>query len=128
MPDLLDRAILIGVGLEKKAREFMDALEEAGRAGAAKPAAGAEGLTPKETLENRIVEDGVKAAKEFLSVLKSVREKLDTELTASSGKVLDRLHVATRDELDVVKEMARVAREKVDRLEKKVEDLERRLG
>ncbi|MBI5810903.1 MAG: accessory factor UbiK family protein, partial [Deltaproteobacteria bacterium] len=45
----------------------------------------------------------------------------------ASGKVFERLNVAREEDIDVVKEMARVAREKVDSLEKRVAGLEARL-
>ncbi|MBI5588440.1 MAG: accessory factor UbiK family protein [Deltaproteobacteria bacterium] len=130
MADLIDKAILIGIGLEKKAKEVLEELQQAGKAakgaeGAEKPA---EELTPKQLIENKVVEDGVKALKEFLGVVRSARERLEKDLTSSSGKVLEKLNVPTSDDLDIVKEMARIAREKVDRLEKKVEELEARLG
>ncbi len=48
-------------------------------------------------------------------------------MTGSSEKVLDKLHAARSEDIDVVKEMARVAREKVDTLEKRVGALEAKL-
>lgn len=133
MADLIDKAILIGIGLEKKAKEALEELQKAGKsakeadeAGAGEKASGE--LTPKQLIENKVVEDGVSVLKEFLGVVKSAREKLEKDVSSSSGKVLEKLNVPTSDELDIVKEMARVAREKVDRLEKKVEELEARLG
>lgn len=124
MADLLDKAILIGMGLERKAREVLEELEKSGKG--SKDASG-EGLPPREAVENRVVDEGVRALKEFLSVVSSAKEKLEKEVTSSSGKVFEKLNVATQDELEVVKEMARLAREKVDKLEKRVSDLEARL-
>lgn len=130
MADLIDKAILIGIGLEKKAKEVLDDLQKAGKTekAAEGEAAAHEDLTPKQLIENKVVEDGVKALKEFLGVVKSAKEKLDREFSTSSEKVLERLNVPSVNELEIVKEMARIAREKVDRLEKKVEELEGRLG
>ena len=131
MADLIDKAILIGIGLEKKAKEALEELQKAGKsakeaeAGAGEKAEGE--LTPKQLMENKVVEDGVSVLKEFLGVVKSAKERLEKDVSSSSGKVLGKLNVPTSDELDIVKEMARVAREKVDRLEKKVEELEARL-
>ena len=131
MADLIDKAILIGIGLEKKAKEALEELQKAGKsakeaeAGAGEKAEGE--LTPKQLIENKVVEDGVSVLKEFLGVVKSAKERLEKDVSSSSGKVLEKLNVPTSDELDIVKEMARVAREKVDRLEKKVEELEARL-
>lgn len=125
MADLFDKAILIGMGLEKKAKEVIEELEKAGKEG--KPDAGGEGLGPKQTIENRLVDDGVKALKEFVSIVKAAKDKLEKDVSSSSEKVFDKLNVATTDDLEVVKEMARVAREQVERLERRVAELETRL-
>lgn len=137
MADILDKAILIGMGLEKKAREMLDELQKAGkqtseeRSGAKPEAAGApsgESLPPRQAVENKLVEDGVVVLKEFLAFVKAGKEKLEKEVTSSSGKVFEKLNVASQDDIDIVKEMARIAREKVDKLEKRVEELEARLA
>lgn len=128
MADILDKAILIGMGLEKKAKEVLDDLQQAGKAASEAKAGGAEPLSAKETVENKVVEDGVKALKEFLTLVKSAREKIEKEVASSSGKVMEKLNVATLEDLEIVKEMARVAREKVDNLEKRVAELEESIG
>lgn len=129
MADLLDKAILIGIGLEKKAKEVLGDLQQAGKEAKASAAApGAEPLTSKETVENKVVEEGVKALSEFLNVIRSVKTRIESEVQSSSGKVFDKLHIATEDDIEVVREMARIAREKVDSLEKRVEELEARLS
>lgn len=125
MADLLDKAILIGIGLEKKAKEVLDELQQAGKSSEA----ASEGeLPPKEAAENKVVEEGIRALREFLSLVKSGKERLDKEFATSSEKVLEKLNVATQNDMDVIKEMARIAREKVDKLEKRVAELESRLG
>lgn len=129
MADLLDKAILIGLGLEKKAKEVLEELQKAGKESKSEGGAGeGEGLSAKQVVENKVVEDGVKALKEFLSAVKSVKERIESEVSSSSGRVLEKLNVPTQDDIDIVREMARIAREKVDRLEKKVTELEARLG
>jgi len=125
MADLLDKAILIGMGLEKKAKEALCELESAGKS--AKGAPSSEGLPPRQAAENRVVDEGVRALTEFVSLVKSAKEKLEKDVASGSGKVFEKLNVATSEELEVVKEMARVAREKTDRLEKRVAELEARL-
>jgi BMFP domain-containing protein YqiC len=134
MADIIDKAIEVGMGLEKKAKEVLDELQKSGEAAKKEKAAeGTEGtgtpedLTPRQVVENRVVEEGVKALKEFLCIINTVKEKLGREFVAGSGKLAEGLHVATEDDIDVVKEMARVAREKVDALEKRMEALEKRL-
>ncbi len=124
MSDLIDKAILIGLGLEKKAKETLDELERAGKAGVAAPAAG-EPLSPKQAVENKVVEEGIKTLKDFLGLVKTAKEKLDKEVTAGSGKVLGKLNVATQEDIEVVKEMIRVSREKIENLDKRLAELEK---
>lgn len=137
MADILDKAILIGMGLEKKAREMLEELQRAGKQGTdegsgVKPeatgASSSEVLPPRQAVENKLVEDGVVVLKEFLAFVKAGKEKLEKEVSSSSGKVFEKLHVASQDDIDIIKEMARIAREKVDKLEKRVEELEARLA
>jgi BMFP domain-containing protein YqiC len=134
MSDMIDKAIEVGMGLEKKAKEVLDELQKSGEAvkkekAAEAPAApGApEDLSTSQVVENRIVAEGVKALKEFLCIINSAKDKLGRDFVAGSGKLAEGLHVATEEDIDVVKEMARVAREKVDELEKRMEALEARL-
>ncbi|MBI5344397.1 MAG: accessory factor UbiK family protein [Deltaproteobacteria bacterium] len=120
MADILDSAIKICLGLEKKAKEIIEELQKA-----SVPEGG--DLTAKQSLENKVVLEGVKAVKELLKAVNSAKDKLEEELSGASGKVFERLNVAREEDIDVVKEMARVAREKVDNLEKRVAGLEARL-
>ncbi|MBI5562709.1 MAG: accessory factor UbiK family protein [Deltaproteobacteria bacterium] len=134
MADLLDKAVMIGLGLEKKAKEALEQLEAAGKAASeakaagAAPGASAPGLSAKQLIENKVVEDAVGAFKELLAAIATSRERFEKEAQAISERVMERLNVPTRTELDVVKEMVRVAREKTDLLEKRVEELERRVS
>lgn len=125
MSDLLDKAILIGMGLEKKAKEVLDELENAGKT--SKEATGGEGLPPRQAAENKVVDEGVRALKEFVTLVKSAKEKLEKDVSSGSEKVFEKLNVATQNDIELIKEMARVAREKVDKLEKRVAELEKRL-
>ncbi len=134
MADIIDKAIEVGLGLEKKAKEVLDELQKSGttarkeKAAESQKAAGApEDLTPAQVVENKVVQEGVKALKELLCVINTVKDKLANGFAASSGKLAEGLHVATEDDIDVVREMARVAREKVDELEKRMEALEAKL-
>ena len=42
--------------------------------------------------------------------------------------MLDKINAATKDDVEIVKEMARISREKVDKLEKRVAELEAKLN
>lgn len=131
MSDLLDKAVLIGMGLEKKAKEALEELERSGKAATeARTATGATGpvLSSKQLIENKVVEDAVKVLKDLLSAITTGKEKFEKEAQATTERVMDKLNVPTRTEVDVIKEMARISREKVDLLERRVEELERRLA
>lgn len=127
MADLLDKAILIGLGLEKKAKEVLEELQQAGKNAQGPAPAEGEGLSAKQAVENKLVEDGVKVLKEFLSVIKSTKEKIEKDVSGSSEKVFEKLNLATQSDIEIVKEMARIAREKTDKLEKRVAELEERI-
>ncbi len=129
MADMLDKFITLGIGLEKKATEALGELEKLGKEAVEEEEAkeketGKEGLGAKKEFENRLVDHGVKAISEFILLLKDCRVKAEGEVLDSGEKVMDKLHVASKEELEVTKEMARVAREKVDELEKRVAALE----
>lgn len=128
MSDLIDKAILIGLGLEKKAKEALAELEKAGKPEEGATDDRAEGVTAKQSAENRVVDEGIRALKEFISVIRGAKEKLDKEFVSTSGRVLDKLNVATVEDIEVVKEMARTAREQADRLEKRMDELEARVN
>ena len=133
MSDLFDKALLIGMGLEKKAKEALEELQKEGKqeavaTGGDDAGTKGEGTSPKQAVENKVVEDGVRVLKEFLNLVKTGREKLEKEVTSSSGRLLDKINAATKDDVEIVKEMARISREKVDKLEKRVAELEAKLN
>jgi BMFP domain-containing protein YqiC len=119
MPDMLDRMLLVAMGLEKKVKEVIDDLQKTG-----KEESGEEGLSAKEVVENKIVDEGVGVVKELLSVVDGARKRIEEELASKSGRIREKIHAADSEEIEVVKEMARLAREKVDALEKRVDELE----
>jgi len=119
MPDMLDRMLLVAMGLEKKVKDVIDELQKTGEQDK-----GEEGLSAKEVVENKIVDEGVGVVKELLSVVDGARKRIEEELARKSDKIRDKIHAADSEEIEVVKEMARVAREKVDALEKRVDEIE----
>ena len=116
---MVDRMLLVAMGLEKKVRDVIDDLQRAGQEGRTE-----EGLSAKEAVENRFVEEGVGVVKELLGTLENARARIEEELASRSGKIRERIRAADSEELEVIREMARLAREKVDALEKRVEELE----
>jgi BMFP domain-containing protein YqiC len=129
MTDIVDKFITLGIGLEKKAREALAELEKLGTEEIEDDGdENDEGLGAKKEFENRLVDHGVKAIGEFVAILKDCRVKAEGDFKDSSEKVMNKLHMASLDELEVAIEMARVAREKVDELEKRVNALEGKKG
>lgn len=129
MADILDKAVRIGLGLEKKAKEALQELEAAGKAATdERTAAGGQGLTGKQIVENKVVEDAVKVLKDLLEAITTGKERFEKEAQATSERVMEKLNVPTRTEVDVIKEMARISREKTDLLERRIEELERRFS
>jgi len=123
MTDILDKAILIGIGLEKRAKDILNELASEGKE--AKPPEG-EGLPPKQELENKLVEEGTKMVRELVATVKAGKEKVDKEIEEAVHHLLEKFKVATKDDMEIIEKMAQVAREKVDKLEKRIEELEKK--
>jgi BMFP domain-containing protein YqiC len=128
MADFIDKAILLGTGVEKKLKELVNELEEEGQKEKSKTKDSEEGkagkLPPKERLENRIVNDSVGALKEIITLLKEGKAKIESEIFGGAETISEKLNIATKTELETVKEMARIAREKADLLEKRLTKIE----
>ncbi|MBI5047803.1 MAG: accessory factor UbiK family protein [Deltaproteobacteria bacterium] len=123
MTDILDKAILIGLGLEKRVKDALNELASEGKE--AKTGEGGE-LPPKQELENKLVDEGVKAVRELIATVKGGKEKVDKEIQEVVERLLEKCKVATKDDMEIIEKMAQVAREKVDALEKRMEELEKR--
>jgi len=127
MSDILDSILLVGMGIEKKVKESLDDLRKSGQSEGGEEAddgEGKKGLSPKQRVENKLVGDGIGVVKEILSVVDGAKTRIEEEIESNSGRIRGKLHAADSDEIEVIKEMARVAREKVDVLEKRVNELE----
>lgn len=122
MTDILDKAILVGMGMEKRVKDFLNELSEE-----AKTSGTGSKLPPAKEVENRVVEEGVKILREIVAAARSGKEMIDEHIKNAVEEILERFKVATREDIDVVEKMAQVAREKVDRLEKRIEELEKNL-
>ncbi len=129
MSDMLDNILLVGMGLETKVKEALEELRKSGKGeggedGGEKKEGGDGGLTPKQVVENKIVDEGIGIVKELLCVVDGAKTRIEEEISANSGRIRTKLHAADSEEIEVIKEMARLAREKVDTLEKRVDELE----
>ena len=123
--NILDKAILIGIGLEKRLKDALNELASEGKE--AKAGEGGE-LPPKQELENKLVDEGVKAVRELVATVKAGKEKVDKEIEEAVKHLLEKFKVATKDDMEIIEKMAQVAREKVDKLEKRIGELEKQVG
>ena len=123
MSDILDKAILIGIGLEKRLKDTLNELASEGKE--AKTGEGGE-LPPKQELENKLVEEGTKVVRELIATVKAGKEKVDKEIEEAVQHLLEKFKVATKDDMEIIEKMAQIAREKVDKLEKRIEKLEKK--
>src|SRR3989304_8333704 len=124
MTDILDKAILIGLGLEKRVKDALNKLASEGKE--AKTGEGGE-LPPKQELENKLVDEGGKVVRELIGTVKAGKEKVDKEIQEGVEHLLEKFKVATKDDMEIIEKMAQVAREKVDKLEKRIGELEKKL-
>lgn len=123
MTDILDKAILIGIGVEKRLKDTLNELASEGKE--AKTGEGGE-LPPKQELENKLVEEGTKVVREIIATVKAGKEKVDKEIEEAVQHLLEKFKVATKDDMEIIEKMAQIAREKVDKLEKRIEKLEKK--
>lgn len=123
MTEILDKAILIGIGLEKRLKDTLNELASEGKE--AKTGEGGE-LPPKQELENKLVEEGTKVVRELIATVKAGKEKVDKEIEEAVQHLLEKFKVATKDDMEIIEKMAQIAREKVDKLEKRIEKLEKK--
>lgn len=123
MTDILDKIILIGMGLEKKLKDSISKLAEESKKGKTADTDG--GLPPRKELENKVVEEGVRILREVADAARTGKEFIDEHINNTVCEILERFKVATREDIEVIEKMAQNAREKVDKLEKRIEELEK---
>lgn len=126
MADILDKAVSLGLGIgekvKEKVKEKVDELIEAGEK------AKGSGLGAAKEAENRFVDEAVKLVSETLKQANVAKDKAESLAVEIAEGVADKLKLATQDELEVVKKLALIAREKVEALEKRVKALEEGKG
>jgi BMFP domain-containing protein YqiC len=76
----------------------------------------------------RIYDEMAKLMNDAAGVAQGVRREFDTVLRTQAERILRDLDVVHREELEAVKEMARLAREENEALKARVAALEAKLG
>lgn len=116
----VEKAILIGKGVEGRVIDLLNSLAEEGeKRGSVFPS--------KEEFENSLVEGGVEAAKKVLSSLKEDKAKLEKKVEDVLQGLVEKIHLASKEDVELVEKMASKAREQVDKLEKKIKELEKKI-
>ncbi len=120
MSDIIEKAFLIGKGLEERAGKVLNDLAKEGE----KKVSGLP--TTKEELENKLVEGGTRVAGKTIKHFKKDKEKIEGKVSEIIEGLFDKFKLVSRDDIDIIEKMASKAREKVDALEKRVEELEKK--
>jgi BMFP domain-containing protein YqiC len=76
----------------------------------------------------RLYDEFAKLLNDATGVAQGVRRELDTVMRSQAERILRDLDVVQREELEAVKEMARLAREENEALKARVAALEAKLG
>jgi len=76
----------------------------------------------------RLYDEIAKLMNDAAGVAQGVRREVDTVMRAQAERILRDLDVVQREELEAVKEMARLAREENEALKARIAVLEARLG
>lgn len=118
MGGLIDKALLAGMGIEKRAKKKFNALAREGNKEIE------EGLDMKEDFENKLVENIVNVVGAGLKKVGVAKKEVDQLAGSIAEDLAERLKIVTLDDLDVVEKLVMKNREKVSSLEKRVRKLE----
>lgn len=77
---------------------------------------------------NRFFDEMARLVNDATGAAQGVKREFDTVIKHQAEKFLNDMDVVKREEFEVVKEMARIAREENDALRARIEALEARLG
>ncbi len=77
---------------------------------------------------NPILDDLAKVATGAASAISGLREEIETRVRDQLARLLDGMHLPSREEFEVVKAMAAKAREENDELRARIADLEAKVG
>ena len=77
---------------------------------------------------NPILDDLAKVATGAASAISGLREEIETRVRDQLSRLLDGMHLPSREEFEVVKAMAAKAREENEELRARIADLEAKIG
>ncbi|MDH3974055.1 MAG: accessory factor UbiK family protein [Deltaproteobacteria bacterium] len=122
MAGLIDKALLAGLGIEKRAKKRFNTLAREGNKEIE------EGLDMKEDFENKLVENIVNVVGAGLKKVGVAKKEIDHVAASIAEDLAERLKIVTLDDLDVVEKLVMKNREKVGKLEKQIKKLEDKLS
>ena len=77
---------------------------------------------------NRIFDELARLATDAAGAAQGVRREIESVVRSQFERMIKDMDVATREEVEVLREMVAAARQENERLEARVKDLEARLG
>jgi BMFP domain-containing protein YqiC len=78
--------------------------------------------------DNRLLDDMAKAASGALGSLAGLRHEIEMRVQQQLERLLGRMNLVSREEFETVKAVAQAAREQQIKLERRLEEIEARLG
>jgi len=78
--------------------------------------------------DNRLLDDLARVATGALGALTGVRNEVETRIREQFERILARMDLVTREEFEAVKEMASRARAEQEELQRRLAELEARVG
>jgi BMFP domain-containing protein YqiC len=78
--------------------------------------------------DNRLLDDMAKAASGALGSLAGLRHEIEIRVQQQLERLLGRMNLVSRDEFDAMKSVAQAAREQQIKLERRLQEIESRLG
>jgi BMFP domain-containing protein YqiC len=78
--------------------------------------------------QGRIIDEFAKLMNDAAGVAQSARREVETVFRAQADRVVSEMDLARREDLDIVQDIARKALAEVERLARRVEELEAKLG
>ena len=78
--------------------------------------------------DNRLLDDMAKAATGALGSLAGLRHEIEMRVQQQLERLLGRMNLVSREEFDTMKSVAQAAREQQIKLERRLQEIESRLG
>ncbi len=118
MPDLIQEMLLIAKGIFVKADKAVDLLVKEGEKAS-------HGLSPREAIENRLVEEGIKIVRSGIKAADNAGKRVENAIVEIVGNILDKFEVVREERADVIEKLTLDTRRMVEELKDRIEALEK---